>query len=227
LDIKTKRDAKLFDKYLSEFQRRNEAPPLDFLSIESVFCFLQGQNNQGRLFTYMIDLQIQFALLNIDSCKMDQLDRDIRDVENFSGPEIFCNRTALLKTNSDYIFRYRALWDKIMGCIVLIVEPSKFQKLFKSNSRKKDFKKIVAGHPKFPDSLLDHIIETTTKFDNLYRTAEAHMNGSTRQWSYDYSESPFSDQANMKWAWNAMIPIIEQIGKFFKDGCEYIKSEPK
>ena len=95
--------------------------------------------------------------------------------EPLSEEDGFCHRMAVLRANSDYIFRYRAIWDKIMGLFILLSAPDQFQKFLSANSRKKDFKKIATKSGRIPAHVVDRILQVTQTFDDRHRTAEAHL----------------------------------------------------
>jgi hypothetical protein len=83
----------------------------------------------------------------------------------------------------DFILRYRALWDKIMGILVFVYLNSEYDKQWSSSSGKKSRRK------KFKTLFENHIIwekvetyyEALEKFDNEYRTPEAHYQGKARK----------------------------------------------
>lgn len=216
MKIKTFRDAELFDEYLAEFQKRQNAPISAHIKMVDVFDSLRGISDSGRLFGFMTDLFFQVALLNIDLCKMGDLDREAIKYNILAGLDPFCNRAELLKANSDYIFRYRAIWDKVMSILVLIFKPDRFQQFAGSKSRKRSFLRIMKEENNVPDQLLQSIDRTITDFDELYRTKEIHGSGSAWKWSFDQTESPFSDQSNMYWAWNSLNGVLAQIGNMFR-----------
>ena len=216
MEIETLREAQLFDEYLEKFQEHKNASCVSHIKMSEVFQSLENLPNTGRLFGFMIELMIQLALLNIDLCKISDLERKAKDIEALSGLDAFCNRAELLKANSDYIFRYRAVWDKVMSIFIIVYKPDEFQEFSGSKSRKKSFMKIMKSVPQMHKNLLESINKTITEFDNQYRTKEIHGSGSTRKWSFSHTESPFSHQSNMYWAWNSLNVVVSQLGDMFR-----------
>ena len=215
LDIRTAKEAEKFDDHLDKFQERRNAPPISHISLKTVFLALQGIESRQRLFTYMLELKLQWALINCDLCKIIDLQCQASPQDPLHDVDTFCNRTELLKANSDFIFRYRAMWDKVMAVIVLLFNGKEFQRFEKSKSKKKAFRKILADVKAVPKNTVDYIMSTTEDFDSQYRTKESHGSGSTRKWSYDCDNTPFSNQGKMFWANNALNSIMLELGKMF------------
>ncbi|MBV1889317.1 MAG: hypothetical protein KUG67_03630 [Proteobacteria bacterium] len=224
MEIKNLREAELFDEYLASFQERENAPSVPHIKMHDVYKVLEKVPESGRLFGFMSELLIQLALLNVDLCKISDLNGKAKEFEEYSGKDVFCNRLSLLKANSDYIFRYRAIWDKLMSVFILLFKKDKFQDFSKSKSRKKSFMKIMKGVHQMDDSLLKSIEKTITDFDEMYRTNEIHGSGSTRKWSFTHTESPFSHQSNMHWAWNDLNSVVYELGNLFSGAAKH--SEP-
>lgn len=218
--IDSTEEARQFDEFLAEYQKSRQAPVIGHIPLENVFAILKHHPEKGRLFAYFIELQLQHALLNCDLSEISSL----LD-QKASGTEVdgFCHRVSLLRANSDFIFRYRAIWDKIMAIIILLRAPDQFQKFATADSRKKYFRKIEKETGLIPREFVDHVIETTTAFDNKYRTEEAHGSGSARKWSSgqlpDDDESP---QYDMFWAWNSLHEVMAKLKDAFYNASQAV-----
>ena len=97
------------------------------------------------------------------------------------------------------VLRYRAIWDKIMGFLILMFSPEDYSVFAKADSRKKSFKKILQKHldrcPYLSD-IIKIIDGPLTEFDNEFRTPEAHFTGRLRIWSFmmlSWKEDPTFD----------------------------------
>ena len=213
-------DARQFDEFLAEYQKSRQASVIGHIFLEHVFAVLKDHPEKGRLVAYFIELQLQHSLLNCDLCEIASLLG-----QKTSGAEVenFCHRVSLLRANSDFIFRYRAIWDKIMAIVILLRVPDRFQKFVTADSRKKYFFKVEKETGLIPREFVDHVIETTTAFDNKYRTEEAHGSGSTRKWSSgqlpDDDESP---QYDMFWAWNSLNEVIAKLRDAFSNASQAV-----
>jgi hypothetical protein len=217
LEIASAAEAARLDELIAAYQKRQNAPVIPHISLASVFSTLGGHPEGGRIFSYFVELQFQLALLNCDMHEMAKLIGPSDQPPPLANEDAFCRQANLLRANSDYIFRYRAIWDKVMAIIVLLRAPEEFQRFTGSQSKKKAFRKIAKSTGRIPDNFLDHIIETTTAFDEKYRTEEAHGSGSARKFSFSYLLSePDSAQADMFWAWNALNAVVARFGEAFR-----------
>lgn len=217
LEIRSAAEAAHLDGLIAEYQQRQGAPVIPHISLASVFDALRGHPEGGRIFTYFVELQLQLALLNCDMHEMAKLIGPSDQPPPLANADSFCRQAGLLRANSDYIFRYRAIWDKVMAIVVLLCAPEEFQRFAGSQSKKKAFRKIAKSTGRIPDNFLDHILETTTAFDEKYRTEEAHGSGSARKFSFSYLLSePDSPQADMFWAWNALNAVVARFGEAFR-----------
>ena len=217
LTIESPEQARRFDELLEEYQCRQGAPPVGHISLESVFVALKGHPEGGRMFTYFLELQVQLAFLNCDLFEASKLLEPTDQVRLLSDPDAFCRKAALQRANSDYVFRYRAIWDKIMALIVLLRVPADYQRYASAKSKKRTFQKIADQSGRIPRPLVRHVIETTTAFDQKYRTEEAHGSGSTRKWSFVYLEGDDSPQDDMFWAWNSLNAVLARLGEAFRN----------
>ena len=203
------------DRLLSEYCRREGTPLLAHLSLETASDFARMHPDGGRVFDYAVELQIQVAILQLD---LSGIARGTDSPpEGETDEDQFCRRMAVLRMNSDYVFRYRAIWDKVMGLLVLLIAPEKFKRFLEAKSRRKEFRKITEQAAVLPEELVGHIIETAQAFDDRYRTAEAHGAGSTRRWVTGEKSEWDSEQANMFWAWNALNRALNMLGAVFRN----------
>lgn len=215
MEINSRENAKLFDIYLEEYQNRKKAPPVnEYFKMEDAYLAVQKTpvTNRGRLIAYIKDIKIQIALLGVDLCKI--VDEKKWNAESEMNQEVFCNAIEILKANSDYIFRFRAILDKVMTIYILIFMPNEYRK-FGKKSRKKAFKNIMKNVPSMPPEYLNLIETTITDFDEKYRTAEIHGCGSTSKWCFDQTNGPFTKQSDMFWAMNSLNMIILETSKLF------------
>lgn len=213
-------DARQFDEFLAEYQKSRQASVIGHLSLEHVFAELKDHPERSRLAPYFIELQLQHALLNCDLHEISSLLG-----QKTSGAEVdgFCHRVSLLRANSDFIFRYRAIWDKIMTIIVLFCAPKHFQDFTGSKKKKNSFKRIAESTGRIPPGFVSHVIETTEAFDNKYRTEEAHGSGSARKWSSgQLPDDDASPQYDMFWAWNSLNEVIVKLRDAFSNASQAV-----
>jgi hypothetical protein len=204
-------DAYRLDELLDEYCRRRGVTYIAHLSLGAVSEFVKRECRSGRVFDFCVELQIQNVMLRLD---INDLSRSLR--HNGAAPlsehDAFCHRMDVLRLNSDVVFRYRAIWDKVMSVIIQLIAPHEFERFQSAKSRKKRFAKITGSSSALPAGFVDHIIRTTGDFDNLFRTPEAHGSGSTRRWVTGEAAEWDSIQADIFWAGNALNRVLLALG---------------
>ena len=128
-----------------------------------------------RIFSIFLDLKINFANL---SAYIYELLGDEYDVLNL--PEMLHPRMKLQFYANACVMTCRAIWDTLMGVIVLIELGLKsYEQFIGSDSKKKYFRKHIEdlSSDKFPKATLEEFLEVITKLDSTFRTQEAHGSG--------------------------------------------------
>ena len=227
LEIRNKDDAARFDRVLRKHQEAVGAPPLNHLSLEAVHQALIHNGNGGQIFSFALEIQIQFAFLNCDLCRIMDLvgEENLEKVDPQYGhsDEFFVHRVGVHQANSNFVFRYRAIWDKIMCISILLLVPDEFQRFMSARSRKRSFGKVLNRMGMSNSTLLRLIEDSLTEFDQRYRTGEAHGSGTTRKWSYSADLGMGSPQADMHWAWNDLNGVIAELGNLFRQMASAVR----
>jgi hypothetical protein len=214
--VNSAQEARQFDEFLVEYQESKKASAITHISLEQVFTVIKGHPEEGRLVAYFIELQLQLALLNCDICEIADLVNQKKHFHTLLEKDSFSHRVSLLRANSDFIFRYRAIWDKIMGIFILLHVPNQYENFIDAKSRKKKFKEFAKATDLIHQSFVDHVINTTELFDERYRTNEVHGSGSARKWSSGHlRDSDGSEQLDMFGAWNALNTVLVKLGDSF------------
>lgn len=141
------------------------------------------EDDGGRLFSAILDLKITFAFVFIDFYRTIPGFKamNIKDSPKILiDANLFKEKMSLLHDNIDMAIRFRTIYDKFMGVLVLLLCPDQYKSYLKAKSRKEHFKKIMCGYID-PDSL-DSIFATISCLDDRYRTAEVHQTGRMRKW---------------------------------------------
>lgn len=125
-----------------------------------------------------------------------------------ASPEKFFGKADLHRTNSSYVLRYRAIWDKIMGLVVLLLLPAQYDRFAGAKSRKRMFRQLAASMPLIPPTLVDQIETTISRFDGQFRTPEAHGTGVIRKWNYLLEASEDNPQLQLFQFWNVLNHMV-------------------
>lgn len=144
----------------------------DGLPLDEIYEKCKGNY---RIFSIFLDLKINFANL---SAYIYELLGGEYDVLN--SPKTLHPRMKLQFYANVCVMTCRAVWDKLMGTIVLVeLGLESYERFVNSNSRKKYFRKHIKNisSDKFPKEVLEEFLDVITKLDNTFRTQEAHGSG--------------------------------------------------
>lgn len=207
----------LFNLYLEKYSLISLAP----IPLTKAFDKLQLEPERGRIFAALVDIKITMGLLWVDIVAFGKEIDVLLNCEEIEGEseakrtESFMARMHMHSHANAFILRYRSIWDKIMGLIVLLIAPQEYENYFKSKSRKRSFRKIVEKFKKFPIEFVDATEEMLSKFDNTYRTAEAHGTGVLRKTSFIWIDFPHERMEHLIRCWNALNAVVKTIGNWF------------
>lgn len=109
------------------------------------------------------------------------------------------------------------MWDKLMGLIILIYAPGDYDAFSNAKSKKRTFTKIAQKHGFAESGFLTNLNELLTRFDNTFRTSEAHGTGTLRKYSFSMESMADNPQIELIGFWNAVNGFITEFGKMFSD----------
>lgn len=229
--LNSRDEAAIFDDLLAKWQSNRKGSTVQFFPLTEVWDAIQANPDEaGRIFSAVLDLKLNLAFLPVDLLEIaDVLNRDLKERQPSHGilqdPAHFMERMDLLRASLDYILRYRAVWDKIMGLVVLLTTPSHYQGFVDAPRRKAKFRSIASETGKIPLSFVDEVETLLTEFDNKYRTAEAHGSGRMRKWSLVVQLEEYNPNEALLWSWNHLNDLLQRLPVFFKQvsqqpGCQ-------
>ena len=102
-----------------------------------------------------------------------------------------------------------------MGFLILYFAPEEYESFANSKSKKKSFRRIAAEIDALPQDYVNKILDFIEKFDNTFRTPEAHGTGSVRKWSLtmeSFKDNPLIDLIGY---WNIVNHTMLVIGGIF------------
>jgi hypothetical protein len=141
------------------------------------------RSDGGKSFAALLDIHINFLLVYCDIhsalgtwsalfSRGQHVGSSVLESE-----EAFLGKMDIHRYNSSFVFRYRALWDKVMGFFILFFAPARYEEFVGAKSRRQAFKKISADISSFPADFAEQLDEILTKFDGKFRTPEIHGTG--------------------------------------------------
>ncbi len=122
----------------------------------------------------------------------------------------------IYRYNSSYVFRYRALWDKIMGLLILVFVPNEYASFFGSKKKLKAFKKIAIKIPEIDESFITQVSKSLDEFSEKFRTPEVHGTGSLRKWAFLVEDSPTNPEIELLYYSNFLNETMLKISKIFE-----------
>lgn len=144
----------------------------DGLPLDEIYKKCKGNY---RIFSIFLDLKINFANLSAYIYELLGSEYDV-----LNSPKTLHPRMELQFYANACVMTCRAVWDKLMGAIVLIeLGLESYERFVDSNSRKKYFRKHIQNlsSNKFPKEVLEEFLDVITKLDGTFRTQEAHGSG--------------------------------------------------
>lgn len=221
--LKDKNEVETFENMLRDYTNLRAQFALSHISIINAYNKLQNIENGGRIFTALLDLEVNFVLLFCDIHNVGAVWNDKFSKGKLEGGSVldskdkFFGKMDIHRFFGSYIFRYRALWDKIMGLMILIYSPNEYEKFYSSKKKKNTFKKIVGNNSQISSEFIQSIDEILTGFDNMFRTPEAHGTGSMRKWSFNMEPMTENPSIELIGYWNIMNETMIKISKIFED----------
>jgi len=177
-----------------------------------------------QLFPLVFDMQLHVVSLNIEMKSIaKRINSDIREsnvTDCLTNNVELEKRLDLFGDTTAFVLRYRAIWDKLMGAVILLVDPEEYQKFVKSRSRKKNFVKLLnerGGKWSLYAQGVSEVIET---FDSLFRTAEAYGSGKLRKLVFDQISIDNNPLLDLFWANNSLNDQLLAFQKIFEHLAE-------
>lgn len=140
----------------------------------------------------------------------------------------FFGKMDIHRFASAFILRYRAIWDKIMGFLLLLFSPEDYGGFSNSKSKKKAFRTAASKVRDIPDEFVTDLLLALEKFDNVFRTPEAHGTGAFRKWSLTMEGFEGNPMLDLIGYWNFLNQSLLAIGGFFspQGGQTYAVHKP-
>jgi len=223
MNLKSEEEIKKFEEYFEKYEQTIVGHHLSHLSLINISKVLEKCEDSGRAFTAFLDIKLSFThiyrnLTNVRTVWNDNFSKGKLEGGSFLDSEQHFNKKMDMHYElTSFVLRYRSIWDKIMGFILLIAADDKeYEKFMKARSRKKSFKKSaeISGIPK---EFYEGIIEKLEIFDNKFRTAEAHGTGVLRKYVFEMTPITDNPQEELILYWNFLNETIDKIGNIIQE----------
>ena len=199
-------DAQALQLRLDQYRKRRcgGGDPLPPGYLLDLFSYAQSEG-ANRLFVAVYDLEIAFLFMEIDICSVAGTHnlqfapgRPSADDVPLLDAAAFAGKMDILEHLTAFTLRCRAFWDKTMGVVFLLCDPSQYDRFARASSRKRFFARHAAEWPDPPSHLLRLLEDSDFRaFDPIprfprtldrvvehldgIRTAEAHGTGTLRK----------------------------------------------
>jgi hypothetical protein len=191
-------EAEMFEKSLRDYCEPRGIH-LEPFCLKQAYMQFKNPCFDQRCFGAYLDLRLQDIALQRDIktlCEMANKENRAAKSDGFSE-----DRMERYIASSNAAHRIRAIWDKIMGFIILIEHPEDYQcfingrKGGKAKSRLAVFKRIydeqiesynneVPELASFLKSYSDRIVDNASSISDNFRTSEAHSVGRLSKWAF-------------------------------------------
>ena len=133
--LDSREKAEKFDALLGRYLKKKTGAYSGHISLVRVWDQLELHPNKGRIFAALFDILVSFSHLEHDLYSMCNTWNSrfskgkLQGGSIFDSEKKFFGKLDLHRFETAFVFRYRALWDKLMGVIVLVEKPNKYVKL--------------------------------------------------------------------------------------------------
>jgi len=231
--LRNREEVVTFADWLNKYQKAKLGFSSNHLSLVDAYDQLQERIDGGRVLTALIDIQVNYILLARDhgeslairNTYFPAIFRISKDGSVnfrsdgstvFDSEENFFGKMEIQRYSTTFVLKYRALFDKIMGFIILMFAPADYDAFAKARRKRNSFAKIAPKMPQVPTELVLQIEELLTRFDNTFRTPEAHGTGVLRKWVFLMDSHWTNPQGELMDYWNFLVNLMVNIGKLFR-----------
>lgn len=217
--LENRTDVIRFEELANAYMTKKVQLAVKPLSLTAAFDYCQKRQDGGKLFSAILDVFINFLLLYCDIQMVGAVWNANFSKGKLEGGTIldleskFFGKMDVHRFNSSFVLRYRALWDKLMGLVIMIEAPGRYEKYFSARSRKTAFAKIAVKEKIMSEEDAASMFSLLNEFDNEFRTAEAHGTGVLRKWTLSMASMDENPSFKLIGYWNVINRFMIDIGK--------------
>ncbi len=216
-NLKEVSDVQIFEKMLNNFIKEETYTPFNIpYSLVDCFNNYSSHKNGIKIFTAIADISINFTLIYADVTKIGIVWNNNFSKGKLEGGTIldsqlkFDGKMKIHRYYTSFIFRYRAIWDKLMGLLILKSSENDYELFLKAKSKKKFFKNWAKTNS-IDEIYIDLLMTLLSNFDDKFRTAEAHGMGKLRKHTLSMQIMSENIQIEIIDYWNKLLKEIAKI----------------
>ncbi len=226
--LNSRADVVKFEELADAYARTRAQVPVTHLSLSAFFDHCQQRDDGGKLFSAMLDIFINFLLLYCDMIAVAATWNTNFSKGKLEGGSIldseakFLGKMDVHRFNSSFVLRYRALWDKLMGLMIMLKAPNQYEKYFSARSRQATFEKIAVEEKIMSHEAVSSISNLLKEFDNEFRTAEVHGTGALRKWTLSMESMDENPSIKIFGYWKEINEFMTDLGKTVQTGLDSV-----
>jgi hypothetical protein len=212
-----------YDMFLRRYVEEKAYVGLPAPSLGDAYDYLRSRPDPNRLMTALFDLVLEMACLACDFFSPEGLHFAItgRRSQQRTSPERsyedFLEKMNLHRSMNAFVLRYRAQWDKILGFLVVLYFPDRYQEFVSAKSRKKAFIKLAASSPVLQKEIIPLVKNQVANFDASFRASEAHGAGVLRKWLFSGDSILDTPTLDFVAYWNALGMVMQSLDTYIRD----------
>jgi hypothetical protein len=213
----------IFEKCLLNYNKQRSSNGYIHISLKRSFEVFYGSDNGPKIFTAIFDLVLNSSFLLCDISNAAGIHNSYFTKGKLEGGSIldsdvkFVGKLDIHRSLSSFIFRYRAIWDKILGLLILLFEPESYNDFVGAKSRKKYSLNLLKDKHHINEKTFKKITTLINWFDEAFRTPEAHITGRLRKRSLLMGQMTNDPQDDLNGAWDDLNELLHMIGDAIKD----------
>lgn len=206
-----------FDSLLQAYESAHAGQAVPHISLVKIYDICQHSEQGGRIFVSFLDIRLSFSYLHLAVTKMFGTWNQKFSPGKLAGgkvidsPQKFFGKMEIHQSATEFVHRYRALWDKVMGLLVLLHCPDEYDNYCGAKSRRKYFKRLAKVTPQIGEELGSSWAILLEAFDNRFRTPEVHGTGSLRKWSFQMIGLNENPQVELADYWNELNHVVADL----------------
>lgn len=229
--VGSRAEAELFAVRTQEYQIAWRGHAVQHLPLANAYVYCISRSDGSQLFASLFDIYINNVLLYRDM--LDGLglwnghfsNGRNSHVATLESTEMFIVKMDIHRHVSSFVFRYRAMWDKLMGAWLLLYLPEEYPAFSGARSKRRSFLKSVMKIVSFPPDTIKAIRETLEAFDGEFRTPEVHGTGSLRKLSFASGASLNILPGKLVPYYNKLNDVLALFGACFHVGGEFYRGD--
>lgn len=219
--LRTLEEIASFESHMRQYSEATTLVPESNISLVKAWQHLEHRPDSARIFSALLDvfLSVHFVLMDLLAAGSTWNTRfspgKLEGGSILDSRDKFFGKMDMHRFSTGYVLRYRSAWDKIFGFFVLFAAPDSYEHFMKAKSKKQAFKSL-SGKIGIPEPIVSDLLANLQKFDDAFRTSEAHGVSSLRKWNLSMQTMEENPTTELLGYWNWLNSATRAIGALFE-----------